>query len=141
MKNKGDRSEQATPAVDSKGSSQAGSGQELRSLAEEIVREKAALSPVDIQALSPEKALKMLHELQVHQIELEMQNEELRRAQEELEISRTKHFELFDLAPVGYLTLNEKGLILEAKSVMDHRLLPSGVLKLPLCYPIVNIVK
>ena len=61
-----------------------------------------------------EDTSKLFHELQVHQIELEMQNEELRRAREELEISRTKYFDLFDLAPVGYLTLNDKGLIMEA---------------------------
>ena len=43
-----------------------------------------------------------------------MQNEELRRAQEELEASRARYFDLYDLAPVGYLTLSERGLVLEA---------------------------
>ena len=57
---------------------------------------------------------RVVHDLHVHQIELEMQNEELRRAQHELEVSREKYFDLYDLAPVGYLTLNEPGLILEA---------------------------
>jgi len=52
--------------------------------------------------------------LRVHQIELEMQNEELRRIQTELEAGRVRYFDLYDLAPVGFCTLNEKGLILEA---------------------------
>jgi PAS domain S-box-containing protein len=53
-------------------------------------------------------------DLRTHQIELEMQNEELRWKQEELETLRAKYFDLYDLAPVGYLTISEEGLILEA---------------------------
>jgi len=56
----------------------------------------------------------VLHDLRVHQIELEMQNEDLRRTQAELEASRARYFDLYDLAPVGYFTLSEQGLILEA---------------------------
>ena len=55
-----------------------------------------------------------LHDLQLHQIELEMQNEELRRARLELDAERDRYFDLYDLAPVGYCTLSEKGLILGA---------------------------
>ncbi len=57
---------------------------------------------------------RMLHDLSVHHVEIEMQNEELRRAQEELEDSRSRYFDLYDLAPVGYITISEKGFIREA---------------------------
>jgi len=54
---------------------------------------------------------KRLHELQVHQIELEMQNEELRRLQLELEEARDQYINLYEFAPIGYLTITEEGLI------------------------------
>ncbi len=63
-----------------------------------------------------------VHELRVHQIELEMQNEELRRAQLELEAQREKYFALFDLAPVGYLTLSDEGLVGDANLTAAHLL-------------------
>ncbi len=98
---------------DSAGSPETDSAQALRHRAEALVDEAEEI-PGDPRELSPELARRALHELQVHQIELEMQNEELRRAQEELELSRSRYFDLYDLAPVGYCTLSEKGLILEA---------------------------
>ncbi|MEI6209747.1 MAG: response regulator [Desulfuromonadales bacterium] len=64
--------------------------------------------------LLPAETEQRLHALQVRQIKLEMQNEELRRYQEECEASKQRYFGLFDLAPVGYLIISDKGLILEA---------------------------
>jgi PAS domain S-box-containing protein len=64
--------------------------------------------------LSAAEARRLVHELRVHELELEMQNEELRRAHDVLEESRSKYSDLYDFAPVGYLTLDPKGRILEA---------------------------
>ena len=75
---------------------------------------KSTRSPKHPTAHSPEEMRKTLHELQVHQIEMGMQNEELRRAQVELDASRARYFDLYDLAPVGYFTISEAGLITEA---------------------------
>jgi len=54
---------------------------------------------------------KLMHELQVHQIELEMQNEELRRANDKAETALRKYTMLYDFAPMGYFTLDSKGKI------------------------------
>ncbi len=88
--------------------------EELRRRAEEIARKKTDRFSEDSEALSPEKIRQAIHDLQVHQIELEMQNEELRRSQEKLNASRARYFDLYDLAPIGYITLSETGQILEA---------------------------
>jgi len=79
----------------------------LRQRAEEKFSQIAAVS----QPTSPLEIEQLLHELRVHQIELEIQNEEMRRVQVELDTERAAYFELYDMAPVGYLTLSETGLI------------------------------
>ena len=73
---------------------------------EELASHPAAQTPAPPHAL-------LLHELQVHQVELEMQNEELQRRQLQLELANRRYFELYDLAPVGYCTLNQGGVILQ----------------------------
>jgi PAS domain S-box-containing protein len=85
---------------------------ELRKRAEEIDQRNNFDSEIPEQ-ISEEVTYKLFHELRVHQIELELQNEELRRTQEELEISRERYFNLYDMAPVGYCTINKKNFVLE----------------------------
>ncbi len=87
------------------------SPQLLRQRAEELFQASEALIP---ESTSPEEIKRIFKELRVHQIQLELQNEALRCAQADLDASQARYFELYDLAPVGYLTLGEAGLILEA---------------------------
>ncbi|MEQ1529697.1 MAG: PAS domain-containing protein [Methylococcales bacterium] len=68
--------------------------------------------------LSPAEMQKIVQELQMHQIELEMQNEELRRTHLELDNVRSRYFDLYDQAPLGYCSINKKGLIQEANLAM-----------------------
>ncbi len=79
----------------------------LRAKAESKVERPISL-PKDI---SLEKAKILMHDLEVHQIELEMQNQELRETQERLEEIRDQYTDLFDFAPVGYLVIDKKGII------------------------------
>jgi PAS domain S-box-containing protein len=87
-------------------------GSDLRTRAETMLGKSADVR--EEADLSPEKMRLLIHELQVHQIELEMQNEELRQSQVKLEELKDKYLDLYDFSPVGYLTLNDKGLVLEA---------------------------
>jgi PAS domain-containing protein len=83
--------------------------QELRRKAEEKLKtgkkNATPLLEVDVK--------KLMHELQVHQIELEMQNEELREAYDTAEAALRKYTMLYDFAPIGYFTLNSEGSICE----------------------------
>ncbi len=95
---------------------------ELRSRAEAAFAAKVAASPETQTAPTSETERALLHELQVHQIELEMQNEELRRAQLQLEASRAIYFDLYDLAPVGYCTVGENGQLQQANLTLANLL-------------------
>ena len=87
---------------------------ELRRRAEAALREDIGLSPQDPKVASPEELRRLVLELQVHQVELQMQNEELRRWKVELDLARARYYDLYDLSPVGLVAVSEDGLILEA---------------------------
>lgn len=86
----------------------------LRKRAEAALRKRDLGYSKGQNTLSPEDSQKLIYELRVHQIELELQNEELRRMQVELDASRARYFSLYDLAPVGYCALSSAGMILQA---------------------------
>ncbi len=81
---------------------------ELRRLAEEQLEEK---SLTEHPPGTEEETLRLHHELQVHQIELEMQNAELRQARDELETALELYTDLYEFAPVGYFTSDSRGTI------------------------------
>jgi len=85
---------------------------ELRQRAEEKLKESTS-GCEDLSGMSPEKMAILINELEVHQIELKMQNDELRRIQGELEKTRDKYSHLYDFAPLGYFTVSEKEIIEE----------------------------
>ena len=81
----------------------------LRQLAERQLNTRSKASG----NISADNLDEVVHDLAVHQIELEMQNEELIRIQEELAESRNNYLSLYDFAPIGYFTLDTKGQVLE----------------------------
>lgn len=83
----------------------------LRQRAEDVIR---ASPPANLEDLSPEDIQDLVYDLQVHQIELELQNEELSAAQLELHASRDRYAHLYDFAPIGYFSLDENGTVVEA---------------------------
>jgi two-component system, sensor histidine kinase PdtaS len=86
---------------------------DLRKRAEKVLQKRPP-DNFELAKLSKEEMQSLIHELQVHQIELEMQNDELCRTQLDLEATRVKYTDLYDFAPVGYFTVREKGMIEQA---------------------------
>src|SRR6185295_6331519 len=104
---------------------------ELRRRAEQSLKGHKQTSPDSTDADNQ----RQLHELEVHQIELVMQNVELQKTRDELEVALEKYTDLYDFAPVGYLSVDEAGVIIEAnlmaaallgveRSRLIHRQLP-----------------
>jgi PAS domain S-box-containing protein len=85
---------------------------ELRRRAEErlVASKQAAVGPTP----GPDDARRWVHELEVHQIELELQNAELMRSRGLVEDALARYSDLYDFAPVGYFTLDTDGTILQA---------------------------
>ncbi len=104
---------------------EAASPEALRQVAEHQLRDQARppapLSSFTIEQLEHQFQFQQ-HELQVHQIELTLQNDELRRSNAELESARRKYQELYDLAPVGYVSLDLGGHILELNAAASRQL-------------------
>ena len=90
------------------------SNKRLRRKAEQRVQE----TEPSIEAPCDGNPKAIIHELRVHQVELEMQNNELRQAQEDLQKSLDRYFILFNQAPVGYLCVDENGMIQKSNQTL-----------------------
>jgi PAS domain S-box-containing protein len=84
----------------------------IRQLAES--RMAATGVPIDLETQTPDEIRRFVHELEVHRIELEIQNQQLEEAQREAEVSRGRFRQLYESAPIGYLTLDADGVIVTA---------------------------
>lgn len=94
--------------------------EKFRKKAESLLQKKHK----ELESLDPNEIREVLHELQVHRIELELQNDELRKAQHQLESSRLRFARLFNNAPVGYVVLDRAGVIRQSNKtflLMTHR--------------------
>lgn len=86
----------------------------LRQQAEKILQNDKTRSHEILTSMTPEEILTLLHELEVHQIELEMQNEEQHHSYQQLNALQKRYYNLYNDAPAGYWTLNSEGLIIES---------------------------
>ncbi|WP_076791068.1 PAS domain S-box protein [Chlorobium sp. KB01] len=93
---------------------------ELRLLAEQRLRDKLSIDPDAL--TSPQDMRRIIHELSVHQLELEMQQEELMHSRAELESSLDRYTSLYDFSPLGYLTISNKGKIIQANLTSSRML-------------------
>ncbi len=93
--------------------------QKLRARAEKRVTPEGKQ---DIVRMSTDDISHLIHELETHRIELEMQNDDLRKTQEELVETRDQYADLYDFAPVGYITLSDEGLIIQTNLTLAEML-------------------
>ena len=88
----------------------------------ERAKAKLAREAIESPDLPPEEARRLIQKLRTHQIELEMQNEELRQTQQALAESRDRYSNLYDSAPIGYMTSSDKDMILESNLTLAKML-------------------
>ncbi len=93
-------------------------GRALRKKAEKLALEKLEFMRNEELVLSVDEMKRLIHELSVHQIELEMQNDELRKTQVKLDVLRGNYFNLYNYAPLGYCNISEKGIIKNANQTL-----------------------
>jgi PAS domain-containing protein len=82
----------------------------LRQLAE---RQMATQKATSIDHMTPDEVRALVHELEIHRVELEIQNQQLTETQLTLEVSKERYRRLYESAPVGYLTLDSEALIVD----------------------------
>ncbi|MCG8566337.1 MAG: PAS domain S-box protein [Desulfobacterales bacterium] len=93
--------------------------QKLKKAAEDIIQKKG--KDIYLEELESDMDLKsLLHDLQVYQVELEVQNNELKQAQQELEIAKEHYFQLFNQIPVGYISVDSSGIILKSNQAFQE---------------------
>ncbi len=94
----------------------------LRQRALDTLRQGGWTAEADSAVANTADPMQLLHEVRVLQVELQMQNDELRRSQEQLDLSRARYFDLYDMAPVGYCTLSARGIILQVNLTLANQL-------------------
>jgi PAS domain S-box-containing protein len=90
------------------------SDRELRKRAEAHIRQKNPGTSGNITLESDADIARVVHEMRVHQFELEMQNDELQKVHAELDAAWSRYFDLYENAPIGYLSLDSAGMIADA---------------------------